>query len=332
MEVTNIKIVENTIKYKDTIFESLLEDNKHLFPVNNHKTISFELLNSNTELANAIRRVITNELEVKLLQVNINDIKTDDKYILSDIIKDRIESIPINQNIPDDYIFKLSITNNTLDIHDVNSSDLLLMNYKKNTNELFNQNMKICYLNSNKYITINDIHVNKNTGFYNGKYSLCTVNYEIINTDFKIASLNNDNTDFKMSIKTNGNIEPIEIIKSVVLNLEKRLKIIESYIIEYNKIYNSSDIQLVDTNNVYIIKNYDLFSYYINNESHTIGNLLVKYIYNIDNNIELINYSIPHPSKHQVIINIKHTEHNSIILKSIKNIIKDLHVFQSYFV
>ena len=332
MEVTNIIVIDNKINYENTIFKDLLNNNKHLFPNKLQKTLSFKLSNCNIELANAIRRIITNELEIKILKVNITDVNTDDKYILPDLIKDRIELISIDQNIPNDCKFKLTVSNNTLDITNITSNDLILLNHKElNIKNLFNTNIIICYLNSNKYITINDIIIHTDTGYNNGKYSLCSVKYDIINTDFKIPTLNNNNTDFQFKIKTNGNIEPIKIINLVEENLNKRLDIIENNINKFNKIYNSNDKQLLDTNDLYIIKNYDIYNYYINNESHTIGNLLVRYIYDLEPTIELINYTIPHPSKNQFILNIKHSDHNKLLINAINKIKKDIKLFKSYF-
>jgi len=335
MEVSNIQIYENTINYENTIFKELLDNNKHLLPNKNKKIISFELTNSNVEFANAIRRIITNELEVKILNVNITNVNTDDKYILSNLIKDRLELISIDQSIPEDCKFKISITNNTLDIKKITTNDIILLNHKElNIKHLFNTNIILCYLNQKKYITVTDITINKDTGLNNGKYALCTVNYEIINTDFKIPTLNNNNSDFKFTLKTNGNIEPIKIINLVEINLNKRLDIIEeniNKINKINKILNSNETQLLELNDLYIIKNFDIYSYYINNESHTIGNLFVKYIYDLEPNIEMINYSIIHPTKNQVIINIKHNNHNKLILNAITNIRKDLKLFTSYF-
>jgi DNA-directed RNA polymerase subunit L len=331
MEVINIEIKENLIKYQGTIFEELISNNKHLLPNINKKTISFTLLNSSCEFANAVRRVITEELDVKILHVDITNIHVDDKEILSDVIKDRIEYIPINQNINDTYKFKLNNKNNTLNIQNIYTKDLLLLNGNDDISKLFNTNVKICDLNSNKYITINDITITKNKGYYNAKHALCTVKYKIINTDFKIPTLNNDNTDFEFAITTNANIEPLNIIKNVVLNLEQRLDLIKINITNYNKINNPTDLALIESTDLYIIKNYDIYSYYINEESHTIGGLISKYIYNLEISIELVNYCIEHPNKRQLIINIKHNEHKELILKAISNIKKDLHLFQSYF-
>ena len=331
MQVSKIKYEIHSIDYNNTKFKKLLDNNKHLFPNKLHKSISFNLLNSSTEFANAIRRVVTNELQIKILKVNINDIVTDDKFILPNLIKDRIESIPLDQNVSDSLKFKLNVYNNTLEFKNIKTKNIKIINNKEDISKLINLNMILCYLNSNKNLTVSNITVDKNTGFHNGKYALCNVQYEIINTDFKSPTLSIDSNDFSFKFITNGNIDPVQIIHKTVINLTERLTILKKNIKEFNNIYKEIEHKLVNTNDLYIIKNYNIYSYYINNETHTIGNLLVKYIYTLVPSIELVNYTIIHPSKNQVIINIKHNEHRKLILNSIELILEDLKLFDSQF-
>ena len=99
MEIKNVKISEYTINYKNSKFETIINNNKHLIPELNKKSLSFELINSNEAFANGIRRIFNDELLVKSLDVNIYDLKTDDKYILPDNIIERLNLIPILQNM-----------------------------------------------------------------------------------------------------------------------------------------------------------------------------------------------------------------------------------------
>lgn len=332
MKVSNINLLKHEINYKKSIFDKLISDNLDLLPNINHETLSFQLTKTNVEFANAIRRVVTNELEINNLYVDMSEIKSDDKFILSNLIKDRLELICINQDIPLDCKFKIHVNNNTLDIKKITTKDLILQNNKHlDIKTLFNTNILICYLNSNKYLNVSDIIIKSNTGIENGKYALCNVHYKNINTEFTIPSLNNDTTDFEFKFNTNGNIKPKQIINKTVLILNKRLTVIEDNIKNNSKVYNNYQQELVESINLYIIKNNDIYNYYINNETHTIGNLLVRYIYDIYPEIELVNYTIEHPLKKQVIINIKHSDHNKLILDAIKNIKKDLTLFQSFF-
>lgn len=320
MQVKNIKIIEDKILYKNTIFNDIINNNLHLLPQFLHKQFKFEIINTNNDFANAIRRCLINELDIKILTVHMSDIFVDDKYLLTDLIKDRIELLSINQNIPDNLKFQLNVTNDTLNIMNIMSSDLI-PNDGSSNNNYFNTNIKICELNSNKTIVINNIKVNTNNGIFNSKYELACIEYEVINTDFTINSLNNNVTDFRFNIRTNGNIELYNIITMVVNNLETRLKLIESNII-------NTDLQFQD---FYITKTLDITEYHINNEKWTIGNLLCWYVYIIDNTIVVFPYE-EHELKNKIIIKIIHNDPNKILLKAIKLIINDLHLFKRSFI
>ena len=83
-------------------------------------------------------------------------------------------------------------------------------------------------------------------------------------------------------------------------------------------------------NSIIIPKEYnDIYEIYINNEYHTIANLLTKYVFQLDPNIELINYRLIHPLTHKVVITIKHSNYKKIINDAIENIISDLVIFKN---
>jgi len=327
MDIKNIKTHEYSIDYKNSKFSKIITDNKHLLPNLNKKSITFELINSNEAFANSIRRVFNDELLIKSLDVNIYDLKTDDKYILPDNIIERINLIPVMQSINNDVVFQLQISNNSNDIIKIYSGDIINKN-KNDKNIYFNKNILICTLKPNRFLYINNIKINSNNGFNDHKYSIGSYNYEIINTDFTIPSLNNNITDFKLELKTNNNIELDQLILLIYNTLYFRLKNIQSNINNYDINNNSTDINKL-INDIFIIQNQDIYEIHINNEYHTIGNLITKYVFLLDTNIELINYKLEHPLRHKIIINIKHLQYKKIINDAIENIIKDLDIFKN---
>jgi DNA-directed RNA polymerase subunit L len=327
MDIKNINTKEYLIDYKKTKFEKLISDNKHLLPQLFKKSISFDLINSNEAFANSIRRVFNDELLVKCLDVNVYDLKTDDKYILPDNIIERINLIPVLQNINNDTTFQIQITNNTNDIIKIYTNDIINKN-KNDKNIYFNKNILICTLKPNKYFYINNIKIKSEYGYNDSKYSIGSYNYEIINTDFNIPSLNNTITDFRIELINNNNIELNELILSIYNTLYFRLKNIQLNINNYDINSNSTDINKL-INDIFVISNQDIYEIHINNEYHTMGNLISKYVYLLDNNIELINYRLEHPLRHKIIINIKHPQYKKIINDAIDNIIKDLDLFKN---
>lgn len=327
MNIKNIKTTEYSIDLKNKYFNDIIKKNNLTLPNLNKESIEFELLNSNEAFANAIRRVYNDELLIKLLDVNIYDLKTDDKYILPDNIIERLNLIPIKQDINKDVIFQINIVNNTNDIIKIYSKDIINKN-KQDKNVYFNNNILICTLKPNHYLYINNIKINSNYGYIDNKYSLGSYNYEIINTDFNIHSLNNNIKDFRIELITNGNIHIKSLINLIYDTLYVRLKYIQESINNYNINLNSTDINKL-INDIFIIENNDIYEIHINNEYHTIGNLITKYVYNLDSNIELINYKLEHPLRHKIIINIKHNEYKKILNDAINKIIEDLILFKN---
>jgi DNA-directed RNA polymerase subunit L len=124
-------------------------------------------------------------------------------------------------------------------------------------------------------------------------------------------------------VETNGNFEdPIEPIRMACINLKTRLERIE------NSLTQKDSAQKHD---IHFTTEYDIFKLFISEEKHTIGQLLVKYIYQLEPSIEYVSARITHPSKEEIIIDIKHTSAKKICLSAIQNIKKDLDTFNSFF-
>lgn len=328
MKVTNIQINDYSIIYEKSKYSTLIEKNKHLLPTFTKLGLQFQLLNSNEAFANAIRIVFNDELLIKYLDLSVFDIHTDDKYLLPDNIVERIALIPLNQNIDSNITYKINITNNTNDIIKIYTKDIISTS-KSNTLH-FNPNILLCTLRPNKHLYINNIKINSDYGFNNNIFSLGSFKYQIINTDFKQLSLNTNSSDFQLELITNANIQLSQLVTKIYDNLYFRLKKIQSDVNSYQLENHSSDISKILTD-IFIIKNshtLDLYEIHIVNEYNNIGNLLTKYIFDIDNNIELINYKLEHPLRHKVIINIKHHQYKKLINDAIENIITDLNTFK----
>ena len=332
MEVKNIQINDYSIKYLNSKYKSIIENNKSLIPTFTKLGLQFQLLNSNEAFANGIRTVFNDELFIKYLDVSVFNINTDDKYIIPDNIAERISSIPLNQKTNENTKYKLNITNNTNEIIKVYTKDLILLNNKTTLD--FNPNIIICTLKPNKFLSINNISINKDCGYNNHIFSIGSFKYEIINTDFSTLSLNTNSKDFQLELITNANITLDDLVNAIYDNLYLRLKKIQNEINAYQLENHSSDISKILTD-IFIIHAGDsytgnsLYEIHIMNEYNNIVNLLTRYIYYLDNNIELINYKLEHPLRHKVIINIKHSQYKKLINNAIENIIKDLNIFKN---
>lgn len=346
MNIKNIKIQDYNINYENSKFKEIIENNKHLLPNMNKQSISFDIINSNEAFANAIRRVFNDELPVKCLETHYHNVITNDKFILIDNIIERIELISILQTIDINTIFNLNIKNDTNDIINVYAKDLV----NKNTNDktqYFNNNIQICSLRPNRYISINNIKPGINYGYNNSIYSIGSFKYEAINTDFTIPSLNNEVKDYHLELINNSNIPIKNLIILIYETLYIRLKKIQDYVNDYNIEKNADDINKInddiyiiqnnnikDTNvldnNIETINNFNnLYEIHIKDECHTIGNLLTKYVFLEMPTIEYINYRLHHPLTRKLIITIKHSNYKKIINDAINSIFKDLLIFKN---
>jgi DNA-directed RNA polymerase subunit L len=327
MNIQNIKINDYSIDYSKSKYKSIIEQNNNILPKIYKVGLEFELINSNEPFANAIRRVFNDELLIKSLHTNIFDIKTDDKYILHDTIIERLNSISINQDIDESISFNLQINNNTNDIIKVYSKDIINKNNKNDTTLYFNPNILLCTLKPNKYLYINNIIINKDYGYNNHIYSLGSFKYEILNIDFSELSLNKDCTDFRLELINNSNIKLSKLVEIIYDNLYFRLKKIQQAINDYQLEKQASDVNKI-LNEIFIINNNNIYEIHINNEYHTIGNLLTYYIYKLLNTLELINYKLEHPLRHKIIIFIKHNNYKKLCNDAINNIINDLNTWK----
>jgi DNA-directed RNA polymerase subunit L len=352
MKIQNIKVNNYNIEYENSKFKELINNNKHLLPNLNKNSISFDIIDTNEAFANAIRRVYTDELLVKCLDINVHNLVTNDKYILTDNIKERINLISLSQNIPIETKFNLNVVNNTNDIINIYTKDITNKN-KNDKKSYFNNNIQICSLKPNRFINISDIYINKDYGYNNAIYSLGSWKYKAINVDFNISSLNNNVKDFHLELINNYNIDIKDIINNIYENLYLRLKTIQSSIKDYvihgintnseevNNIMNASndlyiinnklikDSNILDINGSIPEEISNIYEIHINNEYHTIGNLITKYVFLQEPNIELINYKLIHPLTHKIVIIIKHSEYKKIINDAIEQIIKDLVIFKT---
>jgi DNA-directed RNA polymerase subunit L len=324
----------------------------------NKNSVRCDLIDSNEAFANGIRRVFNDELEIKIMFVHPSNLDTDDKFILPDNIIERINLIPIEQNIPEEQentTLSLRITNDTGDIMNIYSKDILINEKKggKSSKNLFNQNIILCTLRPGKYIYINNISFKKKQGFINNTYTAGTHRYECINVDFTKSSSSQNLKDFRIEFRDNGNIGNKNIIKMIRDNLYKRVIRVKNLTKEYILPDDTSVVSqsIENINEVYIIKNTnivdlhsihnssdglnsnnsDIYEIHIKGEYHTLGNIITKYVYLENKNIELINYKLEHILKNKVIICIKHSDYKNIINNALEKFLNDLDIWYKAF-
>lgn len=169
---------------------------KKLLPNIEREKVSFYLKNVNVSVANAIRRVICGELPIKYLTCDIHDINTNEEFIKLEELINRINFIPINQDIPDDMQFSLSVVNSDAKqrYKIVHSSDIVIKtdNFPQ---KIFAETFRLAELNPTKYLSIPKIKVVKDFGF-NYAASCLTLDFEYYIIDYISVKFVNEQANF----------------------------------------------------------------------------------------------------------------------------------------
>lgn len=346
MKVKNIKVVEIPFESKDDNFQKCLKyiklmdvDCKKYMPKKSKHELSFELTEASSELANCIRRFLMEEMPVYSMDVNEDNIKTDDSFVLSDFLKKNIELIPFLQTIPDKDIATLNISlnveNKTDDTITIYSGDLQIFDDEKqkkglDVSKYFSTSIPIIKLRPTASLSITDIKIVSGTGKQDsGKFLLLSnISYKILDVNPVVttkynqtgtSSLNSTPQHFKIGYKTHRNIDAKDVIKKCCDQIINRFNAIQQELSNINndtKVHFSDLIDLETKGDVKIL--------HFKGEYWTIAKIISKYCYLANTNIPFVCSSIIHPSIEESLVKIKHSESISIINAALKSIITDI--------
>lgn len=209
-------------------------------PLSNFVEITLESMN--IAAANALRRVISDEVPVKALNCNMNDIITTDVFIVRDFVQDRLRQIRISQDVDDDCRFKLEVVNNTPIIKVVTTKDLIPLT-KTKAEDIMYDTIPIIELNPGKSIVIKAITIDKGYNWQYGGYKVAT-NVALVPLDQKMFDpyINDkdpgvkaglaDPRKHRLTFCTEGNIQINKLLTlacdEILLRLERVLKELDS--------------------------------------------------------------------------------------------------------
>jgi DNA-directed RNA polymerase subunit L len=313
----------------------------NLLPTTIPKDITFEIHNTTAEMANALRRCINSELDVLIMNFSSDDFISNDAFIIFHELKKRINYIPIRQILG--MTFKVNVHNKTDEIIPVYSRSIKECSYqtiiKKKSDEgnekMYSETFILTYLRPGKHLIINNINIISGKSYqqhaafsFPGKVAFKCLNIiEKTDTNKKeeqlFSSMIEKQSNYKLSIPRQKYIDPVHIIKMAIKTLNYKLDNIYKIIKNSNENFYSSDIEI----------NYlkDKATFKIFNETYTIGNLLSKYGYLIDNTITNIHCIKLHPSFNYIIVEIYHSDPQKIIILSIEMIKKELSIIGNAF-
>jgi len=318
------------------------KDYKKMLPKKPKKTVSFEIHNSNSDFANLIRRNLLDEFTVYSMYMS-ETVQYDDSFHLNEVIEKQIEYIPILQDLEKYDIDKFSINlfaeNKTYSIITIYSRDLeILYDNKKYAGEsLFSDNIPILDLRASKKINITGIKICKGKAKDDsGKYLLLSnLKYKILDviplnkTKYETtgeSSLNSNPSKFLFKLTNHRNIEPKKIMKICLGSIQKKLETILS---EITKIKDSDTEYISDIIKFEILDNFKLIHFF--GEYWTISNVISRYCYIEDNDIEFVCSSITHPTTEISIVKIKSNNYLKILINAVRNIINDVNIMEKSF-
>jgi DNA-directed RNA polymerase subunit L len=374
--VANVEV--RNIEYDITgIYKKHEREIKALLPTKKRQVISFVIRNTNPKIANGIRRTLIEELLIKILDVEIEDIDTDEEYLIRDEFRDRVNLIPIDQSINEDSTFIIDFVNTDASVPwtRVYSKDI----HGAPCDERFS----IAELRPGKHLLVSDIYVREGFGYENAKYSpVCGVRYkpldyvdvnivgpngffsrgmvpisdvlagakakksgtnernihelrilvipdpsykDMISETYKkkipnydvvltkkveiVSSMHVMPETYLLEVETLGIIPPKQLIKMACQNIHDRLKAVRDDLIPYKK-----DREAEPGTVVRAEFTPDLTKVHIYNETHTIGEILVVNVFNLDPSVPMVNKKLWHPLKRNITINIDHAEPIKILI------------------
>lgn len=321
-----------------------------------HK-VSFELSNTNSSFANAIRSTLIDDLDVTCLDVKPEDIKTDDEFIFG-IYDQTIKNInlcPLHQELEkklDDLDVFLYVLNTSFDIIDVKARDIRVVkkgaakkynvdsDFKSELQLFAGDNIVLCRLRPGKYIKIN------NFTFVTGKQKTSADKFSLLNnvvmwpkgpkgvepfdqfTKKGVRSIEYDYKDFDVSFVTAGNISPKRVIELCVEGIKSYCSVIEKCILDYetikDKAFHSGPGYTVNISD-------GLYTYKFDNIYQHIAKLIAHQCYEKDPSIGCCSATVERYDTEICLIKIAHPDPNKLILSSIKKIYEMLDLILSKF-
>lgn len=349
--VKNIKKNEYPIP-KDTIeLCKKLGVVKHL-PTTIPSDVTFELHNTTTEMANALRRCINSELEVLTMDFDPKDFESDDSFIVLHELRKRITYIPIRQIFG--VTFKINVHNKTDDIIPVYSRSIVESGFKKNENpddkkirmdkqddekkhkeKMFSETFILTYLRPGKRLVIDNIHIVSGVSFkqnaafsFPGKVAYKCLDIPDSSNDdadgiSTASSMMTDPTRYMLGVPRQKYIDPVHIVKMALKTLEDKLDRIHRIVKDASENFYSSDMEI----------NYlkDRASFKIFGETYTVGNLLSRYGFMVDKTITNIHCIKLHPSFNYITVEIHHESPQKIMVLAIDLVKKELKKIGSAF-
>lgn len=281
------------------------------------ESASFVLSGCNVAIANGLRRVMLSELPVYGLTFDYTSYRSNMPFMLNDYVKTRIRCIPIMQNVDPKTTFRLNVMNTTELPLRVKSGDIVPSHGKKLP---FNETFDVAIIDPGKYLTIDNIYIEHTTtatfGGHNVAVNVACVAMDQTPADLEtgagVPSAVSDPREHRIICTLQGTLSLSELVRKSCDVLAERL---EQVVKAIPNVYNTS--------NVYFLV--------LPNETHTIGNIIVKGICEAYPTVPLATYSYDTMAK-TITISIKiEDDIETILIDVAKRAVKVIQDIKSQF-
>lgn len=299
------------------------------------RTLVYDLLNSNTALANGWRRVMLDEIEWPRLTCSMDDIKTDDPFCqrMTDYIQNRVWLIPTSYVAKSDkpFTFTIDVKNTTTSVIIVKSSSITVKDAPKNFE--FAQEIDIIELLPGRFIKIHitcEWGINLSHASYSNFHGVVYRPLEYFGSgevssqslmDKLPPSYSVHPKDYRLGFTCESFVDPV---KSCILGWEtiiEKLNRAASHIEAFKK-QKETLPYISDYLTVQQIKG-NRIRYEFMFETYTLGNLLSWYAYQLDTSIAYIMCGDDHPEDKSVVLKITHKDHATLLQNAITAAVKD---------
>jgi DNA-directed RNA polymerase subunit L len=273
--------------------------------------VGFELHNASEAMSNAIRRVVAGEMRLKHLEAEYDDIKTNDIFLIPEMLQQRIMSIPLLQKVPADVVFIMNVENSDLREKTVSFSDLVASDKK----QYFDQLGVFCRIKAGTHLRLKaTVHVHNTNELGHGMVTCAgqaaSVALDKTPVDYlgDIAgdsSFNSAPRVHRIEFTNYGMMEPKLVLTTACDLLTSRLARIKEDL-----------INITGTNNEYLL--------HLMGETDTTANLIMREAWNMFPKMQALTYSKP-PDIRSVTIKMKTIDNPKHVLRDvIDKCIKDI--------
>lgn len=221
---------------------------------------SFEVVDANPAVPNAIRRVLLGEIPVKILTFEYDAFSTTNDFSLVDLLQSTIMGIKIDQSLPVGATFQLHYENKTDSVQKIYSRDIKpvgkLPPPKFGNKGYFDETYIVEFIEPGRAIHIDKITVTEDTGMTDGNYNV-VARARSIPLDITprnsyrregVPTSQQSGMHHRVTFRHFGNADPKELVRTAINICVKRLSAIVERLGEFIRKNNEYELLIEGEN------------------------------------------------------------------------------------